>query len=95
MYVAPEKADGTIGFGRDITDVSGPAQVITDGDSQVLAVCCYFKFNNNFYDREPGSVKAMISDLGWESLEQRRANTRAILMYKIAINITYSSRCKN
>jgi hypothetical protein len=23
--------------------------------------------NNNFYDREPGSVKAMISDLGWES----------------------------
>ena len=44
MYVAPEKADGTIGFGRDITDVSGPAQVITDGDSQVLAVCCYFKF---------------------------------------------------
>jgi hypothetical protein len=25
--------------------------------------------NNNFYDREPGSVKAMISDLGWESLE--------------------------
>jgi hypothetical protein len=44
MYVAPEKADGTIGFGRDITDVSGPAQVITDGDSQVLVVCCYFKF---------------------------------------------------
>ena len=38
MYVAPEKADHTIGFGRDITDVSGPAQVITDGDSQV--VCC-------------------------------------------------------
>ena len=27
--------------------------------------------NNNFYDREPGSVKAMISNLGWESLEQR------------------------
>jgi hypothetical protein len=51
--------------------------------------------NNNFYDREPGSVKAMISDLGWESLEQRREKTRAILMYKIAINITYSSRCKN
>ena len=23
--------------------------------------------NNNFYDREPGSVKAMISDLAWES----------------------------
>ena len=44
MYVAPEKADGTIGFGRDVSDVSGPAQVITDDDSQVLAVCCYFKF---------------------------------------------------
>jgi hypothetical protein len=44
MYVAPEKADGTIGFGRDITDASGPAQVITDGDSQILAVCCYFEF---------------------------------------------------
>jgi hypothetical protein len=44
MHVAPEKADGTIGFGRDVSDVSGPAQVITDDDSQVLAVCCYFKF---------------------------------------------------
>jgi hypothetical protein len=44
MYVAPEKADGTIGFGRDITDASGPAQVITDGDSKILAVCCYFEF---------------------------------------------------
>ena len=44
MYVAPEKADGTIGFGRDASDVSAPDQVITDGDSQVLAVCCYFKF---------------------------------------------------
>ena len=33
-----------IDFGRDVADVSGPAQVITDGDSQVLAVCCYFKF---------------------------------------------------
>ena len=53
--------------------------------------------NNNFYDREPGSVKAMISDLSWESLEQRRAKTRAVLMYKIVytINITYTSRCKN
>ena len=26
--------------------------------------------NNNLYDREPGSVKAMISDLSLESLEQ-------------------------
>ena len=44
MYVAPEKANGTTGFGRDVSDVSGPVQVITDGDSQVLVVCCYFKF---------------------------------------------------
>ena len=43
--------------------------------------------NNNCYDREPGSVKAMISDLSWESLEQRRAKTRAVLMYKIANNL--------
>ena len=27
-----------------LINVSGPAQVITDGNSQVLAVCCYFKF---------------------------------------------------
>ena len=40
MCVAPEKADGTIGFGRYVSDVSGPAQVITDGDSKILAVCC-------------------------------------------------------
>ena len=40
MYVASEKADGMIGFGRDVADVSGPAQVITDGDSKILAVCC-------------------------------------------------------
>ena len=45
------------------------------------------RFVNNFYDREPGSVKAMISDLGWESLEQRRAKIRAILMYKIVNNL--------
>ena len=40
----PEKADGTTGFGRDVADVSDPAQVITNGDSQILAVCCYFKY---------------------------------------------------
>ena len=43
MYATPEKADGTIGFGTYVFDVSGPAHVITDGDSQVLAVCCCFK----------------------------------------------------
>ena len=36
--------------------------------------------NNNFYNREPGAVTAMISELSWETLEQRRAKTRAVLM---------------
>ena len=40
----PEKADGTTGFDRDVADVNDPPQVITNGDSQILAVCCYFKF---------------------------------------------------
>ena len=39
--------------------------------------------NNNFYNREPGAVTAMLSELSWETLEQRRAKTRAVLMYKI------------
>jgi hypothetical protein len=43
--------------------------------------------NNNLYDREPGSVKAMISDLSLESLEQRRAKTRAVIMYKSVNNL--------
>ena len=43
--------------------------------------------NNNFYNREPGAVTAMISELSWETLEQRRAKTRAVLMYKIINNL--------
>jgi hypothetical protein len=31
MYVTPEEADGTIGFGCDVTDVIYPAQVIANG----------------------------------------------------------------
>jgi hypothetical protein len=31
--------------------------------------------NNNFYNREPGAVTAMLSELSWETLEQRRAGT--------------------
>ena len=31
--------------------------------------------NNNFYNREPGAVTAMLSELSWETLEQRRAKT--------------------
>jgi hypothetical protein len=44
--------------------------------------------NNNFYNREPGAVTAMLSELSWETLEQRRAKTRAVdLMYKIINNL--------
>jgi hypothetical protein len=43
--------------------------------------------NNNFYNREPGAVTAMISELSWETLEQRRAKTRAVLMYEIINNL--------
>jgi hypothetical protein len=31
MYVTPEEADGTIGFGCDVTDVIYPPQVIANG----------------------------------------------------------------
>jgi hypothetical protein len=31
MYVTPEEADGTIGFGWDVTDVIYPAKVIANG----------------------------------------------------------------
>jgi hypothetical protein len=31
IYVTPEEADGTIGFGCDVTDVICPAQVIANG----------------------------------------------------------------
>jgi len=39
--------------------------------------------SNNFQDREPGAVTSIISNLKWESLEQRRAKARSVLMYKI------------
>jgi hypothetical protein len=39
--------------------------------------------SNNFQDREPGGVTYMISNLKWESLEQRLAKARTVLMYKI------------
>ena len=42
---------------------------------------------NNFYDSEPGVVTSMISRSQWESIEQRRAKTRATFMYKIANNL--------
>jgi hypothetical protein len=36
---------------------------------------------------ELGAVTAMLSELSWETLEQRRAKTRAVLMYKIINNL--------
>ena len=39
--------------------------------------------SNNFQDREPGAVTSIISNLKWESLEQRRTKARSVLMYKI------------
>jgi hypothetical protein len=54
----------------------------------VLMVTLYLlSFVNNFYNREPGAVTAMLSELSWETLEQRRAKTRAVLMYKIINNL--------
>ena len=42
--------------------------------------------SNNFQDREPGAVTSIISKLKWESLEQRSAKARYVLMYKIVHN---------
>ena len=42
MYVTPEEADGTIGFGWDVTDVIYPAKVIANGYTQIFDLC-YFK----------------------------------------------------
>ena len=37
---------------------------------------------NNYYSREEGCVSAMIDQLGWRSLEQRRADIRFVFFYK-------------
>ena len=42
--------------------------------------------SNNFQDREQGAVTSIISNLKWESLEQRCAKARSVLMYKIVHN---------
>ena len=39
--------------------------------------------HNNFYDRTPGCVSKMVSDLGWESLQHRRRVDRLTTLYKI------------
>ena len=42
--------------------------------------------SNNFQVRKPGTVTSMISNLKWESLEQRRTKVRTVPMYKIIHN---------
>ena len=37
---------------------------------------------NDYYSREEGCVSAMIDQLGWRSLEQRRADIRLVFFYK-------------
>ena len=39
--------------------------------------------HNNYYDRTPGCVSKMVSDLGWESLQHRRRMDRLTTLYKI------------
>ena len=47
----------------------------------------------NNYSYEPGSVTAMLNQLGWRSLEQRRADIRLTFLYKsinglVAVNLS-------
>ena len=39
---------------------------------------------NNYRDYVPGAVTNMITQLGWESLEDRRTKSRLTMMYKIS-----------
>ena len=39
--------------------------------------------HNNYYDRTPGCVSKMVSDLGWESLQHRRRVDRLTTLFKI------------
>ncbi len=43
--------------------------------------------NNNFYDKDQGAVTSMLNNLNWETLEQRRAKIRDVLMYKVVHNL--------
>jgi hypothetical protein len=42
---------------------------------------------NNYTDRTHGCVTNMIASLGWQSLEQRRQNSRLCTLYKIQHNL--------
>ena len=39
--------------------------------------------NRNYWDRQPGCVTSMISNLGWDSLAHRRRTHRLLMLYKI------------
>eukprot|EP00745_Piridium_sociabile_P027725 TRINITY_DN44613_c1_g1_i1.p3 TRINITY_DN44613_c1_g1~~TRINITY_DN44613_c1_g1_i1.p3 ORF type:complete len:200 (-),score=27.45 TRINITY_DN44613_c1_g1_i1:1862-2461(-) len=43
LQVAPEKAKGLVGFVRDVGDVGVPAQILGDGDTQVVGLSCCFQ----------------------------------------------------
>ena len=39
--------------------------------------------SNNYRDKTPGCVTAMVKSLGWEPLKERRKSHRLIMMYKV------------
>jgi hypothetical protein len=47
---------------------------------------------NNYTDRTPGCVTNMITSLGWQSLEQRRQNSRLCMLCKIQHNLIDNNR---
>ena len=42
---------------------------------------------NNYSDRQPGCVTQMVTDLQWETLEERRRSNRLCMLYRIANNL--------
>jgi hypothetical protein len=42
---------------------------------------------NDYHSRTPGCVTNMLSDLGWESLESRRRQSRLTMMFRIEKNL--------
>ena len=42
---------------------------------------------NNYSDRQPGCVMQMVTDLQWQTLEERRRSDRLHMLYRIANNL--------
>jgi hypothetical protein len=57
----------------------------TDRDLEIRRAARFV--TNNYTDRTPGCVTNMITSLGWQSLEQRRHNSRLCMLYKIQHNL--------